>query len=246
MFYDEISEYYDQMIPIEKRIANLKKNLAPILKQYDIRTALDVGSATGATCIALAKLGVETVGIELSSKMIKIARNHAGQTGLKIKFKKADMTENQSGFEKRFDAIYVVANTISHLLDKKSLNKAIANFKKWLTPGGILVIQLLNYHRIFRDRKRIVKIYNNEEKIFIRFYDFGKDLINFNLLTVENEPGVCDYELSSVPLRGWKANEIIDVIKRKGLVSIKRHGNFKGAKFDPANSNDLILTARKK
>ncbi|HEQ99977.1 MAG TPA: class I SAM-dependent methyltransferase [candidate division Zixibacteria bacterium] len=246
MFYDEISEYYDQMIPVEKRIANLKKQLAPIIKENDIRSALDVGSATGATCIALAELGVEPVGIELSSKMIKVAREHARRAGMKIKFFKANMLYDQSQFKRRFDAIFVLANTISHLLDKKSLNRAIANFKKWLNPGGILLIQLLNYHRILRDRQRIVKIYNNEDRIFIRFYDFGNDLINFNLLTVENQPGVCDYTMSSVPLRGWKTHEITDILKKKSFVSIRKQGDIKGSKFDRTESNDLVLLARRR
>ncbi|NIP42015.1 MAG: class I SAM-dependent methyltransferase [candidate division Zixibacteria bacterium] len=246
MFYDEISEYYDQMIPLEKRIDNLKKQLSPFIKKYDIKTALDVGSATGATCIALTELGVDPVGIELSSRMVKIAKEHARQAGMKIKFLKADMLDDRPDFKSHFNAIFVLANTISHLLDKKSLDRAIANFRKWLSPGGSLVIQLLNYHRILRDRQRIVKIYNNLDRIFIRFYDFGNDLINFNLLTVENQPGVCDYTMSSVPLRGWKANEITDVLKKKGYTSIRKYGNIKGVKFDRVISNDLVILARKK
>ena len=246
MFYDEISEYYDQMIPLEKRIANLKKQLAPLIKKNNIKNALDVGSATGATCIALAELGVDPVGIELSSRMIKIAKEHARHAGMKIKFLKADMLDDQPNFKSSFDAIFVLANTISHLLHKNSLNRAIANFKKWLDPGGLLVIQLLNYQRILRDRQRIVKIYNNVDRIFIRFYDFGNDLINFNLLTVENQPGVCDYTMSSVPLRGWKGSEITAVLKKKGFAPIRKYGNIKGAKFDGVKSNDLVYIARKK
>ena len=134
MFYDEISEYYDQMIPVEKRIANLKKQLAPIIKENDIRSALDVGSATGATCIALAELGVEPVGIELSSKMIKVAREHARRAGMKIKFFKANMLYDQSQFKRRFDAIFVLANTISHLLDKKSLNLSLIHISEPTRP----------------------------------------------------------------------------------------------------------------
>jgi glycine/sarcosine N-methyltransferase len=246
MFYDEISEYYDQMIPFEKRVHNLEKQLRGIVEEYQIKSALDAGSATGATCIALKRLGTVPVGIELSGKMVKIARRHAEDMGMDIDFRQGDLLKARPAFQGKFDAVFIIANTISHFLDKRSLEKLLRNFRKWLDPGGMLIIQLLNYSRIFKERERIVRIYNNKERVFVRFYDFGRKTINFNLLTIVNKPGFSDYNLSSVPLRGWKPSEIRAALIRSGFVSSKMMGTFSGEKFDPLNSNDLVLTARKK
>lgn len=246
MFYDEISEYYDQMIPFEKRIQNLIKQLEPIVKEYNIKTALDAGSATGATCIALKKLGVEPVGIELSRKMVKIAKQHDAEMDLKIDFRQGDLLKTRPALKEKFDAIFIIANTISHLLDKRSLERLLRNFRQWLKPGGIAIVQLLNYGRIFRDRERIVKIYNNDGRIFVRFYDFGRKTLNFNLLTINNNPGFCDHSLSTVPLRGWKPGEIKEAFKKAGFAMLKTMGGFSNQKFNPSKSTDFILAAKKK
>lgn len=245
MFYDEISEYYDQMIPFEKRVQNLLKQLRPFVDEYNIKTALDAGSATGATCIALRKLGVEPVGLELSAKMVKIAKRHTAEMGLDIEFKQGDLLKAQPKFRGKFDAIFIIANTISHFLDKRSLEHLLRNFRQWLKPGGHVLVQLLNYERIFRDRERIVKIYNNNDRIFVRFYDFGRKILNFNLLTIENRPGFSDHSLSSVPLRGWKSSEVRETMRKIGFISLKTMGGFSGEKFDQMKSTDLVLTAKK-
>ena len=244
MFYDEISSYYDQMIPFEKRVANLKAQLESIVRTYDIKSALDIGSATGATCIALAQLGVQSAGLEQAGKMVKIARQRSREYNQKISFKQSDMRTRRA-FNHKFEAIFILANTISHILNKKDLNKLLSNFKQWLEPGGIVVIQLLNYKRILSERERIVKIYNNQDRTFIRFYDFGKKIMSFNLLTVENQPGVCDYQLSTVPIRGWQPDEIKSALENQKFVKIKRYGNFKNDRFIPSKSNDIIFICQK-
>jgi glycine/sarcosine N-methyltransferase len=246
MFYDEISEYYDQMIPFEKRIQNLEKQLKGIVEKYQIKSALDAGSATGATCIALKHLGVIPVGIELSRKMVRIAKRHAEDMGMHIDLLQGDLLKARPAFRGKFDAVFIIANTISHFLDKRSLEKLLRNFRQWLRPRGTLVVQLLNYERIFKERERIVKIYNNNDRVFVRFYDFGRKTLNFNLLTIENRPGFSDYSLSSAPLRGWKSSEIKAALTKSGFVSTKMVGTFSGKKFDPRKSSDLVLTARRK
>ena len=244
MFYDEISSYYDEMIPFEKRVQNLQTQLSPLVKKYGIKSALDIGSATGATCIALAQLGVESAGLEQAGQMVKIARQHSRTYDRKILFRQGDALD-RSVFNRKFEAIFILANTISHILDKKSLYKLLANFKHWLIPGGLVAIQLLNYRRILSKRERIVKIYNNEQRTFIRFYDFGEKLINFNLLTVENQPGTCDYKLSSVPLRGWQPSEIRAALEGKGFTKIKQYANLKSDRFIPTKSNDIVYIAQR-
>ncbi len=244
MFYDEIAEYYDQMIPFEKRVGNLQKMLKPYIEQHQIKSALDIGSATGATCIALANLGVKSAGLEQALRMVKIAREMSKKYGHDIQFRSGDMMDRVKAFEKDHDAVFVLANTISHLLDKKSLKKAFTNFRRYLANDGKLVIQLLNYTRILKDRKRIVKIYNSGKHIFVRFYDFKNSHLNFNILVIENDEGVCDYELHSVPLRAWKGKELKDVLMDSGFKAVKYNSNLKGDKFIPAESNDLLITCK--
>ena len=244
MFYNEISSYYDQMIPFEKRLAGLQEQLAPLVRKYKITSALDIGSATGATCIALSQLGVQSAGLESAALMVKLARQRCREYNQKIFFKQADML-NRGAIDRKVEAIFILANTVSHLLNKRDLNRLLTNFRSWLEPGGLVVIQLLNYKRILSERERIVKIYNNQERTFVRFYDFGKKVISFNLLTVENRPGVCNFQLSSIPIRGWQPDEIKSALEKRKFVKIRQYGSLKGDRFIPSKSNDIVLICQK-
>ena len=57
-----------------------------------------------------------------------------------------------------------------------SLDKIPDNYK------GHLLIQIINFSRITLKNERIVKINNSKGELFIRFYDFHKKTINFNIL----------------------------------------------------------------
>jgi glycine/sarcosine N-methyltransferase len=245
MFYDNMASQYDEMIPLEKRVNTLKKQLGHYVEKYKIKSALDAGSATGATSIALAQMGVDVRGIEYSPEMVKIANMNNAKYNLKIPYLVADLMDKIPEYKQKFDTIFVLANTISHFLDKRSLARVISNFSKWLLPGGLLVMQYLNYHRIFRDRKRIVKIMNSDSRTFVRFYDFGRKTINFNLLTIDNNSNLPAYTLDSIPIRGWSAVEMTDILKNKGFSAIKKLGDIAGSKFDLKKSNDLVIISRK-
>ncbi|PIQ08494.1 MAG: hypothetical protein COW71_11410, partial [Ignavibacteriales bacterium CG18_big_fil_WC_8_21_14_2_50_31_20] len=60
-FYNDVSEYYDNMInfkqSLENKTANLKGFLSP-----EIKNAADIGCGSGIDSIALASLGLEVCG----------------------------------------------------------------------------------------------------------------------------------------------------------------------------------------
>ena len=72
--YDDLLEYYDELFPVEKKRIDFIESLSG-LKSLRV---LDMGCATGATALYLARRGMDLVGIDCNETMIQSAnrRNH--------------------------------------------------------------------------------------------------------------------------------------------------------------------------
>ncbi|NOX34195.1 MAG: class I SAM-dependent methyltransferase [Deltaproteobacteria bacterium] len=109
--------------------------LSNALEQKQGLRVLDVGTGTGALALLLAELGHETVGIDLSKRMLKKAGEKAQSGNLFVEFKVGDAEDPPFGHGS-FDAI-VSRHVLWTLPDPENAGKA---WKDLLKPGGIIVI----------------------------------------------------------------------------------------------------------
>jgi len=101
---------------------------------------LDVGSGTGRHCSALDKLGCSCVGIDKSEAMITKAKENAPNS----KFVKGDVQTTMTFQGNSFTHITVFYFTIYYIKDKTQFFK---NAYHWLSPGGYVIIHLVNKHK---------------------------------------------------------------------------------------------------
>lgn len=103
---------------------------------------LDTGTGTGALALLLAEMGHEVTAIDLSEKMLQIARDKALASHLTISFEVGD-AENPPYAPHSFDAI-----VNRHLLwTLPNPEKAVQAWKKLLKPGGRLIIIDGNFNK---------------------------------------------------------------------------------------------------
>ncbi|MBW4507588.1 MAG: class I SAM-dependent methyltransferase [Scytonematopsis contorta HA4267-MV1] len=115
-----------------------------LLKQLPIRckTVLDIGCGTGEFSRLLAKRADQVIAMDLSSKMIEVAKQRSKQY-VNIDFQVGDVLQLQLPVE-QFDAIVSIA-TLHHL----PVEELLPNLKSALKPGGRLVIlDLLEYESL--------------------------------------------------------------------------------------------------
>lgn len=128
------------------------KILSNALNQKQGLQVLDVGTGTGALALMLAEMGHETMGIDMSERMLERARKKAQTRNLNAAFKVGDAEEPP--FEQEsFDAI--VSRHVLWTLPNPE--KAVTQWKRLLKPGGIIVIIDGNFSR--NDRTAVQKVW---------------------------------------------------------------------------------------
>ena len=101
------------------------------------RRALDVGCGTGELVCELARLGIESVGVDFSPEMIALARDKAAALGLNgASFQVCSIFDYDD--QQRFDLIS--ASGFIEYISHEELTRFLALAARLLNPGGSLVI----------------------------------------------------------------------------------------------------------
>ena len=103
---------------------------------------LEIGCGTGLITWALAEDGQQVVGIDLSERMLDIARakgdRHDPSTVERVAFQRADMVDFRLG--NRFKTAMIPGRSFQHLLTPAEQRTALTSIHDHLDPGGTLIM----------------------------------------------------------------------------------------------------------
>lgn len=246
--YDSLSSDYDRFVNWQNRLAVELPFILEQLQQIDARSVLDAATGTGMHAIALAQLGYQAAGADISSGMIARARHNAATAGVTVRFEVSGFSTLAHTFSlNSFDAVLCLGNSLPHLLSPTELSAAVLDFAACLKPGGLLIIQNRNYDAIMVHHDRWMEpqshLEGDTDWIFQRFYDFNPDgLLTFNMITLKRVgQGSWSQKVDSSLLRPLLYDEITTVLSSAGFESPRLFGNMSGIPFDPDTSPNLIL-----
>ena len=155
--------------------------------------------------------------------------------------------------EPPFGGALCLGNTLPHVRETEQLERLFSGLRSRLESGAPLIIQLLNYERIFQRGERYLPLNfrsdGEEEIVFLRLMELEEDDgVRFYPSTLRLRPGE-DPPLEvkaakEVRLRGWRAQTLERALARAGFEAIERLGDFEGRTLRSRDSTDLILVAR--
>lgn len=244
-FYRDLADNYDDMTRFQDRMESERDVMARWIGRYHIDSAIDAACGTGLHTIVLAQLGVTVIGADISSDMLARARQNAAVAGVSPDWIEASLDRIADAVTGRYDAIFCLGNSIPHLLTSGALSSALGGFYKLLKPNGIAVIQLLNYERVLSRKERIVGIHRQGSREFVRFYDFEKDRIRFNVLTVDWQGEKASHKLISTELYPYRSEELLRAFQEAGFADVKLMGDMQFGEFRSADLPNLVLVASK-
>lgn len=141
--YNAYARFYDHFeLAGHGESKELNVFLVELFKMNGIKSIIDFACGTGAQSIGLARAGFKVTACDLNPEMLKMARKKAGKTP--ITFKVIDMRDGEAG---KADAAICIFNAIGHL-SREDCGRFFANAARQLNPGGLLVLDILNFTAI--------------------------------------------------------------------------------------------------
>jgi len=242
---------YRRLIAWPERIRREAPLLEEILGSGPSRRILDLGVGTGEHARYLVSQGFQVVGVDSSESMIEKARDQPLPAGLELHH--ADIREIETVTKGIFGGAICLGNTLPHLTEPGDLGRLFGGLRRLLEPTAPLLIQVLNYHRIFTRQVRHLPVnFRQDEEgeiVFLRLMKLQTDGgVLFFPSTLRLRPGQ-DPPLEivaakEVHLRGWRHTEVETALDECGFSQRTLLGSFDGSPFEPDDSADLIVVSR--
>lgn len=242
---------YRRLVDWPERIRREEPLLRDVLETGPNRRVLDLGCGTGEHALFLASIGFEVTGVDVSRSQIETAR---GSAEGRVAFVEGDLATIGTLVPAGFGSAICLGNTVPSLRDPGSLRDFLRGLAGRLAPGAPLLVQILNYDRIFARRIRALPVNVREDEsgtvVFLRLMDLRDDgTVLFTPATLRWRPGVdppVEVDAAqNVLLRGWRRAELEASLVECGFAVESLAGGMAGEPWIADQSADAVLVARR-
>lgn len=247
--YDGLAEAYDELFPVNP--ATLDR-----LGRLGVGSAsrvLDIGCATGAHALELARRGATALGVDPAEGLVARALSLAAEAATvgafppgtpEPRFGVAGMLDfaafTGAG---TFDTLLCLGNTLPHLADPGELASFLRGAAAVLEPGGLLVLQLLDYGTLTMTRPERLAPIETARWRFERGLRWLPDgHVEFSTRLSSND-GATVREGSTV-LTPFTQAPIASALAAAGFEAIEPRGGWSGKTFQPGVDPVVVVEAR--
>ncbi len=248
-FYDAFASKYDVMLSSERyqRIIPFCKK---IFDENQVKSILDCACGTGKHAIAFSRLGFHVEGCDLSPEMVHCAKLNAASSGVKVNFVQADFKTLSESFNRKFDCVLCVGNSLTHELEEQGVLSALKSMYHVLGEEGVVIVQIRNIPKLIRDKTRIFPVHHHKElngdlKLFFYVLDFYPSKVTFNVASYIEKDGLPKFEVTSVDYNPLSESKLASLMMEAGFKNLRTYGNFEFAKFRNFESENIIIVGSK-
>ena len=257
-FYDALAPMFDVMTDWDARLASEGPFLRGQLEAAGARRVLDAACGSGGHVLWLAQQGYQAAGEDASPVMIALAQQKAAALGLDVAFAVADLTPQPTspaglGVGSEFDAVLCLGNSLPHLLTQADLTAALAGMARRLRPGGLLILQNLNYDLRWQKQPRWFMAQGGElagQPVLVwRFadYDVPAGRILFHIALFRQGGKEWGVEVHTTPQRPLFRADLLAALAEAGFAEVETFGRMAlpVEPFAAERSGDLVVVARR-
>lgn len=254
-FYDALAPMFDVMTDWEARLAGEGPFLQSQLAANGAQRVLDAACGSGGHALWLARRGYVVRGEDASPTMIALAQQKAADAGLAVAFAVADLASPPltAGLQPEFDAALCLGNSLPHLLTQADLTAALTGLARRLRPGGLLILQNLNYDLRWQKQPRWFTAQGGElagrPVLVWRFadYDTSAGRILFHIALFRQATREWTVEVYTTPQRPLFRADLLAALADAGFGQVATFGRLAlpTEEFAAERSGDLVVTARR-
>lgn len=245
---------YDDAITYDLRHCKRMNDTPFYLNQLTGRakSILELGCGTGRLTIPLALHGFDVTGIDIEESMLARAREKAAQVGANVEWVQGDVRSFDLG--KQFDAVLFPVNSLSHMLDSKSIEACLACVRKHLTDNGRFIFQVFNpLFRVFlRDPNQRYPLAQYEDPYGRGHVTVTESNTYDRALQVNNVTWYYQFQdtqeeiAKSLPMRIFFPQELDALLRHNGFDIIAKYGGCDGNPFSSESGLQLPVCKKRK
>ncbi|MFZ5832177.1 MAG: class I SAM-dependent methyltransferase [Planctomycetota bacterium] len=244
--FSDLTDVYDALIDWEKRLKHEEPFYRRWFTEVSARRVLDAACGSGRHAAMFHAWGLEVEGADLSPAMIARARQTFGEPE-KLSWA-VRAFEVPTAAEESFDAAICVGNSLALAAGLAEVRQALAALALAVRPGGVVLVQVLNFHAITEGpclwqkckrleiERRGLVVVKGVHRTATRGY---VDLVVAPL----DDPQAMQTE--SAPLLILDDNQLAAAAADAELRDLQFFGGYRDQPYERTSSTDLVMVARK-
>ena len=221
MLYGEFASVYDRFMDPEiydEWIGYVEK----ILDTYSSKKPkliLDLACGTGNITTRLAKKGYETIGIDLSEDMLKIATDKSEESKTDILFLQQDMRNFE--LYGTVDVIVCMCDSINYLLTSEDVLKVFKLVNNYLDPNGLFIFDIntpYKFEKVLSDNC-FAEVDETMAYIWENYYDAEEKINEYSmhLFFKDDATGLYEKHEEIHYEKAYSIDEIKSILDESGL-----------------------------
>jgi SAM-dependent methyltransferase len=242
--FDVYAHEYDLLTDAAARESNHDREIEVLVNRFAPAGVLDAGCATGLTSMLFAKRGIRTVGYDRSRRMVEQAKKKFGDKDYDLQFKVGDFERIPKSMHGKFDLVVCLANSVAGLETRARLQRGLKNFREVLKPGGVLVIQMLNFGAIKEGQLFPIKATVNDGIIWERFFERRQSTYILYASRLDTNTIPPSLEIFRHQFDNFTRDEVIKALKFSRFTSMETYADLKLTSAFDRKKRDLVIVAR--
>jgi SAM-dependent methyltransferase len=245
--FDDLCDAYEAMIDWPRRLANEGPFFRAVFESISCRRVLDAACGTGHHAAMFHSWGLSVEGADVSQHMIQRCRQRHGESNA-LRWTVRGFDEPVASGE-RFDAAICIGNSLALASDAGRAGAAVGHMLQAVRPGGLVVVHVLNLWKlpdgaIAWQKCLRASLPQGDCLVTKGVHRCGSaGFVDMLVTRLDVSPPALRAEC--VPFLGLGADDLRRFAADGGAAAVEVWGGYQRQPYNPTDSTDLILVARR-
>ena len=184
--------------------------------------ALDLGAGSGFQSVALADLGFDVLGVDLSAQLLEELHDRIGNR--RIRTVLGDIRDpNSYEAHAPLGVAVCMGDTLSHLDSYDEVETLFGDVHSALCDGGELALEFRDLATELQGADRAIPVRMDEDRIMTTFLEYEPERVNVHDIVFTRETSGWSVEKSAYTKLRVGPDAVLDLLDRSGFEIMRRH-----------------------
>jgi predicted RNA methylase len=177
--------------------------------------AVDLGAGFGIHAIPVADIGYSVLAIDSSSMLLDVIKHHLGKRP--IKTVRDDLLSFKDHLTAPAALILCMGDTLTHLPDRQSVERLIADVAEALERGGTFIVTFRDYSTPLIGSKRFIPVRSDSDRILTCFLEYEDEAVMVHDILHERDGAEWRQRVSAYRKLRLSPDWVVRALEAKGF-----------------------------